>query len=77
VQIKDLLIKKFGKDFGEQAIDNKNGVVNSRIVHKLSLTSPDPLLVTSYLEVIAKAYDVAWRPRATELDDIINDVKSV
>ena len=48
------------------AMENKNHVVNSRVVHKLSVTTPDPLLVSSYLDLIAKAYNVPWESASVE-----------
>jgi hypothetical protein len=30
------------------------------MIHKLSITTPDPKLVNQYLKTIAQAYDVQW-----------------
>ena len=41
-------------------MENKNDVVNPRIIQKLKGNTPDPFLVTQYLKEIASAYNVAW-----------------
>ncbi|KAJ3206578.1 hypothetical protein HDU67_008085 [Dinochytrium kinnereticum] len=66
LQVRDQFIGKFGKDFGLAAIENINDVVNSRIVHKLRVQTPDPLLVDQYLKTIAKAFNVEWEGGAME-----------
>ncbi|KAI8816185.1 regulator of Vps4 activity in the MVB pathway-domain-containing protein [Fimicolochytrium jonesii] len=58
--VRDQLIMKFGKEFAVAAMENQNDVVNSRIVHKLKVQTPDPVLVDQYLKTIAKAYDVPY-----------------
>ncbi|KAJ3106320.1 hypothetical protein HDU97_006518 [Phlyctochytrium planicorne] len=60
LQVRDQLIMKFGKDFGVAAIENINDVVNSRIVHKLRVQTPDPLLVDQYLKTIATSFKIEW-----------------
>ncbi|KAJ3090882.1 hypothetical protein HK102_002384 [Quaeritorhiza haematococci] len=59
-EVRDQLIMKFGKEFAMAAMENKNDIVNSRIVHKLKVQTPDPILVNQYLKTIAKAYNVIW-----------------
>lgn len=54
------LIKKFGKEFFESANNNEANTVNSRVVHKLNISPPEPLLVRRYLKEIAAEYNVAW-----------------
>ena len=66
LKIRDLLIMKFGKEFGRSAMENKNDVVNSRIIHKLSISAPDPFLVNQYLQTIAKIFEVDWEPEEAE-----------
>ncbi|KAJ3049154.1 Vacuolar protein sorting-associated protein ist1 [Rhizophlyctis rosea] len=58
--VRDQLIMKFGKEFALAAMENQNDIVNSRIVHKLKVQTPDPVLVNQYLRTIAKAYNVQW-----------------
>ncbi|KAI9097283.1 hypothetical protein DFS34DRAFT_593953 [Phlyctochytrium arcticum] len=58
--VRDQLIMKFGKEFATAAMENQNDIVNSRIVHKLKVQTPDPVLVNQYLRTIAKAYNVEW-----------------
>jgi len=58
--IKDQLVSKYGKKFGEEAIENKCGVVNERLIQKLKVKIPDPKLVNRYLTEIAKSYNVPW-----------------
>ncbi|KAJ3410258.1 Vacuolar protein sorting-associated protein ist1 [Chytridiales sp. JEL 0842] len=58
--VRDQLINKFGKDFAASAMENENDVVNPRIVYKLRIQSPDPILVDQYLTAIAKSFRVDW-----------------
>eukprot|EP01135_Chromosphaera_perkinsii_P004308 Nk52_evm20s276 gene=Nk52_evmTU20s276 len=60
--IREQLLGKYGKEFGMDVMENKDDVVNERIMHKLSLQTPDQELVTQYLEVIAKSHNVNWAP---------------
>ncbi|CAG8600112.1 1450_t:CDS:2 [Ambispora leptoticha] len=75
--VRDQLISKYGKEFALTAIDNKDNCVNDRVVHKLKVLTPDRYLVNSYLEEIAKSYNVNWTPdpsdeRVLGLDDLLN-----
>ncbi|KAI8590164.1 regulator of Vps4 activity in the MVB pathway-domain-containing protein [Geranomyces variabilis] len=58
--VRDQLIMKFGREFAVAAMENQNDIVNSRIVHKLKVQTPDPVLVDQYLKTIAKAYNVPY-----------------
>ncbi|KAJ3389971.1 Vacuolar protein sorting-associated protein ist1 [Lobulomyces angularis] len=58
--VRDQLILKFGKDFGASAMENRNGIVNDRIVQKLKVQTPDPVLVDQYLNVIAEAFNIKF-----------------
>ena len=60
LQVRDQLIAKFGKEFAIAAVSNTQGLVNSRVVTKLSIGMPDPELVNMYLEAIAEAHNVEW-----------------
>lgn len=55
--------KKYGKQFEQDALNNVNGVCNERVVAKLSVQPPSGFLVQTYLETIAKQYDVDWTPQ--------------
>jgi vacuolar protein sorting-associated protein IST1 len=54
------LIKKFGKEFYEECKDNANGKVNARVLLRLNIMPPEPLLVRRYLIEIANQYNVEW-----------------
>lgn len=58
--VRALLAEKYGKQFVLDAMENKDGKVNEKVVKKLSVTPPKPELVQGYLEEIAKAYGVNW-----------------
>lgn len=58
--VRALLAEKYGKQFVLDAMENKDGKVNEKVVKKLSVTPPRPELVQGYLEEIAKAYGVNW-----------------
>lgn len=61
--VRTLLAEKYGKPFVLDAMDNKDGKVNEKVVKKLSVTPPKEELVQGYLEEIAKAYGVNWPKR--------------
>lgn len=52
--------KKYGKEFVVLCIENSRGTVNNRVVDKLNLIAPSPLLVRSYLQEISKEFCVPW-----------------
>ena len=54
------LIKKYGNEFFEMANNNDGHTVNSRVVHKLNIAPPEPLLIRRYLKEIATEYNVQW-----------------
>ncbi len=53
---------KFGKQFETAALNNEGGILNERIVAKLSVQPPTALLVNTYLEKIADEFEVQWKP---------------
>eukprot|EP01118_Nematostelium_gracile_P004619 TRINITY_DN1543_c0_g1_i2.p1 TRINITY_DN1543_c0_g1~~TRINITY_DN1543_c0_g1_i2.p1 ORF type:complete len:444 (+),score=74.63 TRINITY_DN1543_c0_g1_i2:32-1333(+) len=61
LNIRDLLIAKFGKELAMEAVHNKDNCVNARIVHKLSIQTPENYLVYQYLAEIAKAHNLDWK----------------
>ncbi|CAB9512123.1 IST1 homolog [Seminavis robusta] len=61
-EIKQQLVAKFGKTLAMDADNNKDGVVNPRIVEKLSLSPPTAFLVQNYMTKIAKLHQVSYEP---------------
>ncbi|KAG1148232.1 hypothetical protein G6F37_003551 [Rhizopus arrhizus] len=59
--VRDQLASKFGKEFMLNAMEDKDGLVNPRIIIKLQASVPDSYLVERYLEEIAKIYDIKWK----------------
>jgi vacuolar protein sorting-associated protein IST1 len=53
---------KYGKKFDEEASLGNSGIVNERIMAKLSVVPPNAFLVQTYLEKIAEKYDLDWKP---------------
>ena len=53
---------KYGKDFVEGAMNNRGGVVNERVLHRMSGQRPNAFLVLSYMKEVAKANNVEWEP---------------
>lgn len=43
------------------AVNNKDNIVNARVVHKLSVQTPENYLVFQYLNEIAKSYNIDWK----------------
>lgn len=54
---------KYGKDFEERAVNNVGGVLNERVVSRLSVQPPAAYLVQTYLEDICEKYEVSWKPK--------------
>jgi vacuolar protein sorting-associated protein IST1 len=53
---------KYGKQFEENAMNNVGGILNERVVTKLSVEPPAAFLVQTYLEQICEKYEVDWSP---------------
>ena len=53
---------KYGKEFVAISQNNRGGVVNERIVHKLGGERPNAFLVVSYMKEIADKFGVDWTP---------------
>lgn len=68
VDIPELLVvrkqftAKYGKKFDDDAMGNVGGVLNERVVTKLSVQPPAAYLVQTYLEQICEKYEVDWSP---------------
>jgi vacuolar protein sorting-associated protein IST1 len=54
---------KYGKQFEEDALNNVGGVLNERVVSKLSVQPPAAYLVQTYLERICEKFEVDWTPK--------------
>lgn len=63
--IRDILVMKFGKEFGKAAIENEGGIVPDKVVKRLSIEPPSQELVSLYLKEIARAYHAPF----SELSD--------
>lgn len=64
-QIRRQFQAKYGKKFVDGAKGNINGILNERVVHKLSVHPPAAYLVHTYLESICEQYEVDWKPTIT------------
>eukprot|EP00563_Minutocellus_polymorphus_P020551 CAMPEP_0197720048 /NCGR_PEP_ID=MMETSP1434-20131217/3537_1 /TAXON_ID=265543 /ORGANISM="Minutocellus polymorphus, Strain CCMP3303" /LENGTH=369 /DNA_ID=CAMNT_0043304847 /DNA_START=260 /DNA_END=1369 /DNA_ORIENTATION=+ len=53
---------KYGKKFEEACLNNVGGMLNERVVAKLSVQPPSAYLVQTYLEKIADEFKVDWKP---------------
>lgn len=54
---------KYGKKFEENANNNVGGILNDRVVSKLSVQPPAAYLVQVYLERICEQFEVDWKPK--------------
>ncbi|TPX32704.1 hypothetical protein SmJEL517_g04208 [Synchytrium microbalum] len=70
-ELRDQFVKKYGKDFAMAAQENRNDVVNNRIIAKLKVQTPDPLLVNQYLKAIAESYHVEWDGDTSNSDALV------
>ena len=62
IVIRKQFTSKYGKKFDEDAMGNVGGVLNERVVTKLSVQPPAAYLVQTYLEQICEKYEVDWSP---------------
>mmetsp|Transcript_14325 Transcript_14325/g.18094 ORF Transcript_14325/g.18094 Transcript_14325/m.18094 type:complete len:368 (-) Transcript_14325:257-1360(-) len=62
VDIRKQFRAKYGKKFEQAALNNEGGILNERIVAKLSVQPPTAYLVQTYLEKIADQFEVDWTP---------------
>lgn len=62
VEVRKQFRAKYGKNFDTAALNNEDGVLNERIVAKLSVQPPTAFLVQTYLEKIADQFEVEWSP---------------
>jgi hypothetical protein len=53
-EVRSQFIEKYGKPFASEAMENKGGCVNAKIIHKMSIITPDNATVFEYLASIAK-----------------------
>ena len=60
ITIKDILIHKFGVDFGRKALTNEEEIVPKKVISKCNLVVIPESLTISYLCEIAKVYDVPY-----------------
>lgn len=62
VTIRQQFKAKYGKQFDENAMNNAGGILNERVVTKLSVQPPAAFLVQTYLETICERFEVEWSP---------------
>ncbi|KAI5968487.1 IST1 [Candida theae] len=60
VAIRDILIYKYGTEFGKAALENEGGHVPEKIVRRCGVEPPSEDLVNMYLVEIALAYGVPY-----------------
>jgi vacuolar protein sorting-associated protein IST1 len=53
---------KYGKKFEDDAMKNVGGVLNERVLTKLSVQPPAAYLVQTYLQRSCEKYEVKWSP---------------
>ncbi|KAL9644553.1 hypothetical protein ABK040_009417 [Willaertia magna] len=60
MEIRNQFSAKYGKDFVESAMENKDLAVNQRVMFKLDVKVPEPYLCIDYLREIAKENGIEW-----------------
>jgi len=71
--VREQLIAKFGRELALAAVNNKDNCVNARVVHKLSIQTPENYLVFQYLNEIAKAFNLDWKAEFEQQPQIVQD----
>lgn len=59
-EIRNQFQLKFGKDFAQAAIENRDLTVNQRVMFKLSIRVPEPFLCVEYMKEIARENNIEW-----------------
>lgn len=67
--IREILIMKFGKEFGKDAIDNVGNIVPEKVIKRLSIVPPSQELVVLYLKEIARAYHAPFSELSDEEEE--------
>lgn len=62
LEVKKQFHKKYGSTFIENAMNNSGGILNERVVAKLSVQPPTAFLIQTYLEKIADQFEIDWKP---------------
>ncbi len=60
LEVRAQFIEKYGKPFASEAMENKGNCVNAKIIHKMSVITPENATVFEYLGSIAKEFGVEW-----------------
>ncbi len=60
LEVRSQFIEKYGKPFASEAMENKGGCVNAKIIHKMSVLTPENATVFEFLASIAKEFGVEW-----------------
>jgi len=60
MEVRNQFAAKFGKEFVDSAMDNKDLAVNQRVMFKLDVKVPEPYLCIDYLREIAKENGIEW-----------------
>ena len=61
--VSEQLKSKYGRKFADSCRSNALNNVNEKLLRKLRVEPPSPMLVEGYLEEIAKTYKVQFTPR--------------
>ena len=60
LEIRNQFQLKFGKEFVQAAMENKELTVNQRVMFKLGVKVPEPYLCVEYLKEIARENGIEW-----------------
>lgn len=71
--IRDILIMKFGKEFGKDAIENTSNIVPEKVTKRLTIEPPSQDLVVLYLKEIARAYHAPFSELTDDEEEIPSD----
>ncbi|ABN64862.2 predicted protein [Scheffersomyces stipitis CBS 6054] len=73
--IREILVYKYGPDFGRAAKENTDNFVPAKIVTRCQVEPPPEKLVTLYLCEIAKAYEAPYSKLQEYLDELAVEEK--
>lgn len=64
---------RYGKEFVQDALENKSGTVSERVIKRLRVSTPTSHIVEAYIQAIAKTYNIPYVEPLEPLPDNLVD----
>lgn len=63
------MLARYGREFGQDAVENRGGVAGKRVSSRLEVMRPEPVLVDRYIREICRAYEVPFESSLLKEED--------